>query len=568
MRVWKRAHENNQWRSSRGPLIMKIMAKARDRADSATAATTDNAGKSGDGGGGGGFAAFSKRSKALGEFERVVREKCSGALRITSGTTSDSTTLWLKDGVVVWADGGQLSERLGRVMVAHELLSWEEYAAALDSLASRQEARMGDLVSDLRMAKREQVVSGLHLQVRLRAAAALSDLDATADFLDGAVRNDAKDGHFPADLSLLYMDISKRLDDDDVKSVLRPLAHQYARVTDPSILGTAPEALRNKMRSLVDVHEIVEAHEGERALFMGMLLADALELADAPFPGKRIEDEVPEESEEPSGINLARKADPRVDSDAPPKPAEERPSDSGTAALGNPDPSNIARLKLNRVQLSVRKVPERTPWDDRDARLLSEMHYVNARSLCRVGQWERAKAELQKAHAKAPLEMEYATLLAYVQWQSVMNAKGPKSEECTTALSNLEALLAEALATSHAVAIVHYIAGEIAMNASAFQRALAAYRRALSFEPTFVDAAQRARQAERRLASEGAPKPKPRPAKPELVVEAPASVKAPAEKEDAVDTAVPVTPPSSQTTRIALALIVVVLVVAYFLLKH
>lgn len=539
---------------------MEIMAKARDAGSAASVPPN------GGGGSGGGFAAFSKRSQALGEFERVVRERRSGALRIsaTSGGGAEgglSTTLWLNEGVVVWADGGNLSERLGRVMVAHELLTWDEYAAALDSLASRQDARLGDLLSDLRMAKREQVIAALHLQVRLRAAAALSDLDATAEFRESEARSPAsgEKAEFPADLSLLYVDISKRLDDSDVKKVLSPLAHQYARVIDPTLLGTAPEALRSKMRSLVDVHDIVEAQEGERAIFMGMLLADALELADAPFPGKRIEDEEPAEEEEPSGMHVSRRVDPRAESSRPPPPpagstekaAERSAEPSASESLGNPDPSNIAKLKLNRVQLSVRKVPERNPWDARDGRILSEMHYVNARSLCRVGQWARATAELQKAHSKAPEEMEYAVLLAYAQWK---NAQG--TEATSEALGHLEALLGEALATSHAVAVVHFVAAEVAASGSNFPRALASYRRAITFEPTFVEAAQRARQLERRLASEGEPKPKPRPAKPELIVNEPEpAVEAVEKVEKAAGVSqVPTSAPSSKRTIIILVL--------------
>lgn len=517
-------------------------------------------------GGGGGFAAFSKRSQALGEFERVVREKRSGALRITGGAGASVTTLWLSEGVVVWAEGGNLSERLGRIMVAHELLTWDEYAAALDSMASRQEARLGDLVSDLRMAKREQVVSALHLQVRLRAAAALSDLDATAAFDEqGPLRTrQSKDtGEFPADLSLLYVDISKRLDDRDVKKVLEPLAHQYARVIDPTILGTAPEALRTKMRSLVDVHEIVQAQDGERALFMGMLLADALELADEPFPGKRIEDEVPDESEEPSGMHISRRVEARGTpvEGLKPEPSSPEAATAASESLGNPDPSNIARLKLNRVQLSVRKVPDRNPWDDRDARLLSEMHYVNARALCRVAQWPRALLELEKAHAKAPEEMEYAVFLAYVKWKNAI-ASAPAEVEETQA--SLESLLGEALATNHSVALVHFVAAEIAAHASDLPRALAAYRRALAFEPTFIDAAQKARQVERRLATEGKPKPGPRPAKPELVVE-PQSV---AKSESAE--AVVVEPRKEGPPKLlwTVALLVIAAAVAWFTLRR
>jgi tetratricopeptide (TPR) repeat protein len=356
-----------------------------------------------------------------------VSQKLRDALSLGARTTllvasttpnTPDTQIWIADGLVVGASAAPVAEEsLGRILFESGMLSSEAYASALDRLAdSDPDVRLGEILVQANLCTQTKVDRGLAKQVELRVLRAMADENALVRTSDQG----PTDGSFRVKLAWeqLCFASAERLRDAELEAYLAtarqlyPVAHgarsgQYLRNSgaDPARL-----AFILQLNGSMTCDEVCEGHAELERFLVGLMLHGCVNLRD-----RRQAENTPHlTDDEISGLRRAASLD--LEDDA-------RGSAGEIQAVAAADSQNdlskntVARVKLNRVTLSLRKVPERSPRDPRDARILAEIHFLNALTLARIGNWERALQSSKQALANLPSGKGYAIADARYRWK-------------------------------------------------------------------------------------------------------------------------------------------------------
>ncbi len=430
----------------------------------------------------------------------LAQHKRSGALKAKCGL--ERATLWFEQGKLVAVEAGSLGETLGRVLWMQGVLAPEQYANALDLMTDRPGKRLGEVLGDASIVPTDKIVAGLHLQVLRKAVRCLEWQAASTEI----VTNEAPPPHrhrTAVPVEALAQEMAARMDEADLESHMAPVRALFAKLVEP--VGDIVESARltSAMRPFLlrlaaggdrlgDVAATGE-EEHERML-VGLILADRLTLAEAPMGpawvpsmelGGGFEEEV-------SGLRTSVPVPPPSSSSD--LPDSSRPGvDPNEAARGG---GTLGRMRLNRVTLSLRKIPEREARDDRDARLLAELHYINAMTLAKIGHWERSLLESERAVLHYPRGLEYAVLLGRAKWKLAQGAEQKASTQ-----GELQELLDECGESEPTMALAYFVRAELLLEGDNDGEAERNLRKALRLNPRLSEAQQRLKVLERRRSS-------------------------------------------------------------------
>lgn len=406
---------------------------------------------------------------------------------VSTVDVAPDTRIWISDGVVVGVVASPCAEEgLGRVMVDAGLLSAEGYASALDRLAEAPSTeRLGDVLQKWQLATPERIELGLARQAELRILRAMADEAASVVVDDTRRPNDVAAVRIA--LEQLTYGFATRLSDAGLEAYMATARDLYPVVT-PSNAATYVQksgattswlAFLARLDGTTTCDDIC-CGDGERERFLvGLMIAGLLDLHEqaqvASQESAFTEDEI-------SGLRPAATLEEDL----------ARSSVDELQALASGDGQNdvgknaVARVKLNRVTLSLRKVPARSARDPRDARLLAELHYLNAQTLARIGSWDRAMGSIKSALVHLPSDPSYALAAARFRWKG-------NAQEREALLAQLEAF---AYAPWHPLA--NLVRAELEAERGEWDSAYEQTRCVLRWNPRSQEAKQRLTVLEKR----------------------------------------------------------------------
>lgn len=430
----------------------------------------------------------------------LAQHKRSGALKIKCGL--ERATLWFDLGNLIAVEAGSLGETLGRVLWMQGVLAPEQYANALDLMTDRPGKRLGEVLGDASIVPNDKVLAGLHLQT-LRKAVRCLEWQAASTEIASSEGPPAHKHRTTISVAALAQEMAARMDEADLESHMAPVRALFAKLAKPlnEVMESArlTSAMRPFLLRLVAggdrLGDVTAAGDEEQErMLVGLLLADCITLGEAPMgaawaPSMEIEGGF---DEEVSGLRASVPVPPPSSSSD--LPDSSRPGvDPNEAARSG---GTLGRMRLNRVTLSLRKIPEREARDDRDARLLAELHYINAMTLAKIGHWERSLVESERAVLHYPRGLEYAVLLGRAKWKLAQGAEQKASTQ-----SELQELLDECVESEPTMALAYFVRAEILLEGDNDSEAERNLRKALRLNPRLSEAQQRLKVLERRRSS-------------------------------------------------------------------
>jgi hypothetical protein len=393
--------------------------------------------------------------RALEVLRDALRAKRDACFKVTSRTKSfpQTTRLWLKEGYVVGVESEFCPEEsLGRIMLDHGLIATEAYAAALDKLADEgPSVRLGEVLRKYNLCTTRTVELGLARQAEHCIVRCF--IDETATIEEAILSCPETVPRVRVALGRLGQSYARRVDDFALEAFLAPVRHMFPRMrgsiadylesSKGSSVSPDVEAescasdwvlLLGSFRGTLPLSEICTNDIEQERMVVGLIVGGALEFSNTS-KAIRI---TAESDDEISGLRSAEELQENLAlARATSQAAQQEAAGSRGEAMGK---NALGRVKLNRVTLSLRKVPEREPRDLRDARLLSELHFINASTLSRIGHWERAGKAFDLAADLLPSAEEYKVLQSRIAWKGATPELREQTREKAKELASAYAL--------------------------------------------------------------------------------------------------------------------------------
>lgn len=433
----------------------------------------------------------------------LCRERRTGVVTIQSDAVR--TFVYLRDGVVVFAEEGTHGESLGRLLVRQQILTPARYVEIIgkmtDAFVLNEQLRFGEVAVELGYLTEPQVEKALRDQIRWKIVRAFQRPGATWVFEDSEARVlDA--GHFPTPLESLVFEVARWVDDDEKREL------GLARLMDKP-LGVVPEAVARLEASfgfsaselafaalvdgtrtvrqllVMDNPEAVDTH----ALLTAMIVcrvATAIVEAPAPVVARP---PTPAPPVVPRPIAAAPQPAPVAAKPAPqPAPVAAKPAPQPAAVAATPAKPGV-RLPVTRTSrileaLSAQRVkvePMRTARSDHEAKLLAERVFQKGLEHMKAGRFQAASDDLHEAVQLSPSSFEYRL---YEKW-CALRCRGEPPHGVD--LAELRRLSTSALSSDPNFAFAYCVAGEIALGEGLDKQAFRMLKRAEKLDPELLE---------------------------------------------------------------------------------
>ena len=418
----------------------------------------------------------------------LLRERRTGVVTIQSDEVR--TFVYLRDGVVVFAEEGTQGESLGRLLVRQHILSQERYVEIIgkmtDAFVLNEQLRFGEVAVELGYLTEPQVEKALRDQIRWKIVRAFQRAGATWVFEDSESRVvDA--GHFPTPLEALVLEVVRWVDDEDkmelglARMMDKPLrvAPEAAAALGTSFgFSTSERSFAAQVDGTRTVRQLLSAPNPDavdtHALLTAMIVTRSVAVAvKAPEP-----------------VVAKPQAPVAAPQPVAPKPAPQ-PAKPGVRLPGTRTSKILEALKAQRVKHE----PMRTPSSSHEAKLLAERAFQAGIEHMRAGRYQAATADLQNAVQLLPSSFEYRL---YDKWCALRGRGEPPHG---VDLAELRRLSTSALANDPNFAFAYCVAGEIALGEGLDKQALRMLKRARSSTPAcsrYSGFSASSRDAERR----------------------------------------------------------------------
>ena len=426
------------------------------------------------------------------------------------------TFVYLRDGVVVFAEEGTHGETLGRLLVRQQLLSQERYVEIIgkmtDAFFMNEQLRFGEVAVELGYLTEAQVEKALRDQIRMKIVRAFQRRGSTWTFEDSVSRvEDA--GHFPMALESLVLEVVRWVDDDEkmdlglarmLDKALTVVPEAAATVGDNFGLDASERAFVAQVDGKRTVRELLAAKNADavdtHALLTAMIVARVAVPAKAPAVSGK-----PAAAIAPIPTPIAF---PIVIPTPMAFPVAKPPVAAVAAVAAEkaaPAPAKqMARLPVSRTSkileaLNAQRTkvePQRTPNSLHEAKLLAERAFQAGLEHMRSGRYSAALEDLHKAVLLLPASFEYRL---YQKWCALRERGEPPHG---IDLAELRRLSTSALANDPNFAFAYCVAGEIALGEGLHKQALKMLKRAEKLDPGLLEARRLLRVLERRMAAE------------------------------------------------------------------
>ncbi len=470
------------------------------------------------------------------------------------------TLLYFVDGQLVYAEGGTLTDTLGRVLTREGTLTREQYVEVLkqmtDALVEHEEMRFGEVAIRLGHLTPQQVTESLARQVRSRLLGCLQ-AESSVRYFDEGSSYTGRVPRFPVEIGpTIRAGLQTFYDEARLFPLLALSLERRWRLRNPTDLGSARFAFTGDdlqvVRQLKEPTRVADLigegpAEGRMRVALLLWLAGLVEDADSreadgarphserPPLERALEDDVADRSlpslrpPPPAGHEL-----PGLDLELSDMPTLERASPTGfepaAAAEGPATPSgrNIA-AELASARARVLKglvgagagprpgapAPTRTGAAEAVASL-RDRRPGSSQTLARASKVD-PRVEAESAFQRGRLDLEQGRLSAarqqfeaayaahpsdeyglHVAWARFLTAEGPAVAEHREAV---QIRMLDCLRADRRMAFAHYVAGRLALIDDQLDVAEKSFKRAVSFDESLTDAARSLRFVQQRLAA-------------------------------------------------------------------
>ena len=437
------------------------------------------------------------------------RDRRTGVVTIQSDEVR--TFVYLRDGVIVFAEEGTQGETLGRLLVRQQLLSQARYVEIIgkmtDAFVMNEQLRFGEVAVELGYLTEAQVEKALRDQVRWKVVRAFQRPGATWTFEDSEARVDEA-GHFPTAMESLVLEVVRWVDDDEkmelglARMMDKPLSVvtearadlgasfgftaselSFAALVDGT--RTVRELLAAENREAVDTHALLTAMILARVAAVAVKaaptpVAPAVKAAPAPVaPAAKAAPApvAPAAKVAPAPVAPAAKVAPApVAAPAAAKPGA-LPVKPGMRVPGTRTSKILEALSAQRVKVE----PMRTPRTDHEARLIAERKFQAGLEHMKAGRYQTASTDLHEAVQLAPSSFEYRL---YQKWCALRGRGEPPHG---IDLAELRRLSTSALANDPNFAFAYCVAGEIALGEGQDKQAFRMLKRAEKLDPDLLE---------------------------------------------------------------------------------
>jgi hypothetical protein len=448
------------------------------------------------------------------------------------------TLLYFVEGQLVYAEGGTLSDTLGRVLTREGTLTREQYVEVLqqmtDALVEHEEMRFGEVAIRLGYLSPQQVTEGLVRQVRSRLLGSLQH-ERSARYFDEGSSYTGRVPRFPVEIGpailaglhafydeerlypLLMLSLERRwrlrnpadlgsarfaFTRDDLQVVRR--LKEPTRLAD--LLGEPPTAASMRVALLLWLAGLVEdveprTVEADRPLSERPPLERPLEedLVDRTLPSLRPpafaapEPEVaPIERASSEPLTPSSKAIATELASARARVLKGLAGASGGARPAAPSRAGavdaIAALR-ERQKVAAPAAPRPSTGDPR---VEAETYFQRGRVDLEQGRTAAARQQFETAYAGHPSD-EYGLYVAWARFLTADSASVAEQRE------SVEIRMMDCLRADRRMAFAHYIAGRLALIDEEFEAAEKSFKRAISFDGNLTDAARSLRLVQQRL---------------------------------------------------------------------
>ncbi len=425
------------------------------------------------------------------------RERRTGVVTIQSGEVR--TFVYLRDGVIVFAEEGTQGETLGRLLVRQQLLSQPRYVEIIgkmtDAFVMNEQLRFGEVAVELGYLTEAQVEKALRDQIRWKVVRAFQRPGATWTFEDSEARVDEA-GHFPTPMESLVLEVVRWVDDDEkmelglARMMDKPLSVvtearadlgasfgltaselSFAALVDGT--RTVRELLAAENREAVDTHALLTAMILSRVAAVAVKaaaapVAPAVKAATAPV--------APVIKAAAAPVAPVIKAAPIAEVPPAAKPAP-LPAKAAMRVPGTRTSKILEALSAQRVKVE----PMRTPRTDHEARLLAERKFQAGLEHMKAGRYQAASTDLHEAVQLSPSSFEYRL---YQKWCALRGRGEPPHG---IDLAELRRLSTSALANDPNFAFAYCVAGEIALGEGQDKQAFRMLKRAEKLDPGLLE---------------------------------------------------------------------------------
>ncbi|MBX3190366.1 MAG: hypothetical protein KF819_25425 [Labilithrix sp.] len=337
--------------------------------------------------------------------------------------------VFVEKGAIVFADEGTVGETLGRILVRERILTDDQYASALERMASDRVtgkcSRLGEVVVQLGLLSPEQVHAALSAQVQEKLVRALAWTAARLDFFECHGALDVA-GNFATPLEPLVVAALKLADREKLDALLAQARRRYASLVKRDAIARinafrlrpAEDGFARALDGTRTVEELLHGQVGVDAavILSALLLTDMLDL-DAKATGAKIAPPRPKMSASASlsaivaAKSTSAKASPgayeMVSLPEPPKPPPRPGTAPSVRALRRRDHAKKIAARLQKAKEAKRKLPaleepepalEATPRTlGPMAPLLAEKAFQLGKKLVRANRLGEAVVELRRA---------------------------------------------------------------------------------------------------------------------------------------------------------------------------
>jgi tetratricopeptide (TPR) repeat protein len=162
------------------------------------------------------------------------QQKRSGRLRVTAEGVQ--TTIYLRDGVPIFAEQGSLGQTLGRMLLTSGRITEEQFSKAVELITERmvddEQMRLGEALIELGILTAEDVMAALREQAQAKIVTCFGWERCHCDFKEGREYLESV-GEFPSPVETLLMQGLKWVPPGRFDHFLDPNAGKYARLVSP-----------------------------------------------------------------------------------------------------------------------------------------------------------------------------------------------------------------------------------------------------------------------------------------------------------------------------------------------
>jgi tetratricopeptide (TPR) repeat protein len=396
------------------------------------------------------------------------------------------TTVHLREGRVVFAEGGILRDTLGRMLLRRGRLREDQYLAVIERMSrSETSIRVGEVLIELGILSPREVYEALKLQVREKVVACFEWRTFEANFRRGeALPPHATSFECPPVEALILTGMRAHFDADRLEPVLAPHAHRHAALRD------SPRHVAERFHMDPGEQRLLLAISGERSLasltdegrldplatkrvLAALLVTGSLELLDAP------------RSLAGAGVSSARSADPAQA--AAPASAGSADGDSGARARARPG------LRAPAASSPPPRPGPARELDPKQAGLEAEHAFGQGRRFLRENLPAQALAELRRAAELQPHEAEYQM---YAAWAAAPLERDEGAK--LLARATARAFAVRVLRQDRGHARAHAILGQLLYEEDEREAAERHFRIAVQSDPEELEAQRWLRHMERK----------------------------------------------------------------------